>query len=314
MDDCFGTLTGVGPLAQYKIWTKEPHNNLRRLSYHIVDHFSEEYINRTTRDGSEKNCDEIHIMAHKQVAERDEATEKHSRMKAREDAKKAKTAADKKRMESHLNLASPGRGQTPPSGTGQLSRQQKAGLEALGKNPTSSKVTRTFSIEDPISIASSSDESDVTNIFGDYSSNSSKARSNKAVDKKNAEKAAKCAVDARKAAAAGGPAKSTSRRSRSTPRHSDLNDAVVRVQSNFMKQRDEFGTLLKSMAQNPASSMSPKKRKRLEINELKNQRQQDIDARKSTDPEYKEEVKEYTESIKRANAMIRRLENEYHSL
>lgn len=141
-DDCFGTSSGVGPLVTYKQWNKEPHNNLRKLCYAIADHFNEEYTNRTTKDGSEKDCDEIHILAHKIYTERHEAFEEHTRMKARDIAEKAKAAAEKRKMEGHLNLTSPGRGQTPPRGTGQLTREQKAGLDALHKNPTSGKGER----------------------------------------------------------------------------------------------------------------------------------------------------------------------------
>lgn len=147
-------------------------------------------------------------------------------------------------------------------------------------------------------------------IFGDYSPVSSKARSNKAVDKRNAKKAANNAVGARRAAKAK-PAKPTGCR-RAMP---DLNEAVNKVQGDFMKQRDSFGTLLKTFAQtNSASSMSPKKRKRQEINDLKNNRQKDIDARKSTDPTYEDEIKDYTESIRRANAKLRHLETEYDNM
>ena len=60
--------------------------------------------------------------------------------------------------------------------------------------------------------------------------------------------------------------------------------------------------------------MSPKKRKRQEINDLKNNRQKDIDARKSTDPTYEDEIKDYTESIRRANAKLRHLETEYDNM
>ena len=59
-------------------------------------------------------------------------------------------------------------------------------------------------------------------IFGDYSPVSSKARSNKAVDKRNAKKAANNAVGARRAAKAK-PAKPTGCR-RAMP---DLNEAVI---------------------------------------------------------------------------------------
>ena len=98
-----------------------------------------DYEQQVEKDGSEDNCPDYEVYAHRIVTESAKAQAECDGLKLQKKEEARKSAASLNAMESTLNLLSPGRGVTAPRGVGHLSKKDRKGLMALGKSPTSAK-------------------------------------------------------------------------------------------------------------------------------------------------------------------------------